>query len=323
VTSMSPKALFYSKEEFKHRHLVIAEAEGMEKAEYAIRSILSEGKLRHIVVENGVSRPVEKEGPMGLIITTTKIKVHSENETRMLTVFILDTPEQTRKVLMAMASESAKDFDYTAWHEFQKHLETCDNRVTIPFATALVALIPPLSVRLRRDVQQVLSLIKTHAILHQQNRERDEQGRIVATLDDYAAIYRLVADLISQGIEATVSDKMRETVEAVKTLTARHMGGVSYKAVSVFLGLDKSSAKRRCDDAIDRDYIRKNQTRKNQPAQLVMGEPMPDDTTILPTPETLQALFPEDTDSGCKVAREHDNDDNEAHIVPQQANNQF
>ena len=41
------------------------------------------------------------------------------------------------------------------------------------------------AVRLRRDFSVVLSLIKAHAILHQATRERDADGRIVATLADY------------------------------------------------------------------------------------------------------------------------------------------
>jgi hypothetical protein len=37
----------------------------------------------------------------------------------------------------------------------------------------------------------VLNLIKAHAILHQASRDRDDQGRIVATVDDYAIVREL------------------------------------------------------------------------------------------------------------------------------------
>src|SRR5918998_840407 len=42
-------------------------------------------------------------------------------------------------------------------------------------------------------------------------RGRDEQGRIVASIEDYAAVRRLVADLVSEGVEAAVPKTIRKT----------------------------------------------------------------------------------------------------------------
>jgi hypothetical protein len=50
----------------------------------------------------------------------------------------------------------------------------------------------------------VASLIRAHALLHQVTRERDAFGRIVATIEDYTAVRELVADLVAEGLEATV-----------------------------------------------------------------------------------------------------------------------
>ncbi len=41
--------------------------------------------------------------------------------------------------------------------------------------------------RVRRDLNTLLSLIQACAILHQAQRQRIEDGRIIATLDDYTA----------------------------------------------------------------------------------------------------------------------------------------
>ena len=72
--------------------------------------------------------------------------------------------------------------------------------------------------RLRRDFGSVLALIRAHAVLHQASRERDADGRIIATLDDYAVVRDLVADIIAEGVGATVSPAVRETVLAVGAL---------------------------------------------------------------------------------------------------------
>jgi hypothetical protein len=70
-----------------------------------------------------------------------------------------------------------------------------------PFAPALAEGIPPVAVRLRRDFGQVLNLVRAYAILHQATRARDGAGRILATLEDYAVVRELVADIISEGVE--------------------------------------------------------------------------------------------------------------------------
>ena len=77
---------------------------------------------------------------------------------------------------------------------------------------------PPVAVRLRRDFKTVLMLIRAHALLHQATRQKDEAGRIIATIEDYAAVRELVADLVAAGVEATVRPEVRETVAAVADL---------------------------------------------------------------------------------------------------------
>src|SRR5262249_59054413 len=94
--------------------------------------------------------------------------------------------------------------DYAPWHAMQVWLATGERRVTIPFAPMLAALIPPVAVRLRRDFKLLLTLIRAHALLHRATRDRDDQGRIIAAVADYAAVRVLVEKLFSDGIEATV-----------------------------------------------------------------------------------------------------------------------
>ena len=50
-----------------------------------------------------------------------------------------------------------------------------------------------------RDFGALLTLIRSHALLHQASRSRDQNGRVVATLDDYAVVHDLVADLLADA----------------------------------------------------------------------------------------------------------------------------
>jgi hypothetical protein len=233
VTAISDRALAYTEAELKHRFLVIFEAAGMmgEFASYLIRSLLSEGRLVYEVVESLPSalapRRIEKEGPTGLIVTTTAVRLHPENETRLLSLHVTDTRVQTRAVMRALANPTPPTFDSAPWIALQQWIARSEHRVVIPFAMALAERIPPVALRLRREFAQVLNLIRAHAILHQAARKRDVAGRIVATLDDYEVVRELLADIISEGVEATVSPAIRETVETIRRILASGSDEVS------------------------------------------------------------------------------------------------
>jgi hypothetical protein len=296
LSAMSERALAYSDELLQHRILVIYEAAGMggDFATYLMRSLLSEGKIRYETVEktkDGLRpRLIEREGPTGLLVTTTAISLHPENETRLLSLPVTDSQEQTRLVLSALADESGgPSADLAEWHALQDWLAGAERRVTIPYAKRLSDLIPPVAVRLRRDVGMVLNLIRTHAILHQARRERDAEGQIVATLSDYSTVRELVADLVSQGVGATVSQTIRETVKAVTDACASTGAStVSSSQVAAYLGLDKSVVSRRLSVCIEYGYVRNLETGKGKAYKLEVGDLMPYDQVILPTVDRLE-----------------------------------
>jgi hypothetical protein len=291
LTAMSERGLIFVDEGMSHRMLVVYEAAGMagDMQSYLLRSLLSEGRIRYqMAAKSGgeiKGRLVELEGPTGLIVTTTAVSLHPENETRLLSVTATDTHEQTRRVLAALADEEQERVDLAPWHALQRWLELGESRVTIPYAAALAELVPPVAVRLRRDFGAVLGLIRAHALLHQASRERDDRGRIIATLDDYAVVRQLVVDVVSEGVQATVKPEVRQAVETVASLAGDD--GATRKQLGLELELDPSAAGRRLQAASAAGYIRNLETSRDKPARWVPGDPLPDDMEILPTPDTL------------------------------------
>jgi hypothetical protein len=161
--------------------------------------------------------------------------------------------------------------------------------VTIPFSKVLAGMVPPVAVRLRRDFLAVLNLIRAHALLHQATRERDEKGRVVATVEgDYRVVRELAADLVAEGVDATVPQTMRETVEAVRKLVDDNGGAaVSLGTIAEELELDKSAASRRIRTAIAKGYVKNLEDRRGKPGRYVEGDPMPGDVVVLPMVEAL------------------------------------
>jgi hypothetical protein len=136
---------------------------------------------------------------------------------------------------------------------------------------------------LRRDFRAVLSLIRSHALLHQACRERDPAGRVIATTEDYATVRELVVDIVSEAVEATVPQTVRELVEAV----AASEEPLSVGQLAHLLNLDKSATSRRWQNARARGYLRNLEDRRGKPAQIVLGDPLPNEVDILPSLERL------------------------------------
>jgi len=310
LTAMSDRTLAYSEEPISHRFLVIYEAAGMsgEFATYLMRSLLSEGRVRYETVEKtseGIKpRLIEREGPTGLIVTTTAVKLHPENETRLLSLTVTDTQDQTKAVMAALAEGAGETGpNLERWHALQVWLESAEHGVSIPYAKILAELIPPVAVRLRRDFGAVLNLIRAHALLHQATRERDAEGRIVATIEgDYGAVRELVADLVSEGIEATVPKTVRETVVAVKRLRDDSKGEpITVAELARELKLDRSAVSRRVRSAKDRGYLRDLEENLHKPSRLVLRDDLPDDVQVLPRAGDVRASMQERASSNARL----------------------
>ncbi|RYF51184.1 MAG: hypothetical protein EOO38_03835 [Cytophagaceae bacterium] len=297
VSSMSERAMAYSEEPLVHRMLVVYEAAGMkgEMASYLIRSLLSEGRIRYETVEKTAEgmrpRLIEREGPTGLLVTTTDLNLHPENETRMFSLLATDNAEQTTAVMASMARKHAGrrtlSTDFGPWHAFQRCIARGEVEVAIPFAEAIAAGIHPVAVRLRRDFGALLHLVQAHAVLHRATRERDEQGRIIAEIADYSAIYTLLDPILADGLGTSVSSTMRETVQAVACIAAEH-GAASMTDVAGALSLDTSAASRRVHAAIKRGFLQNEELQPRRRARVVLDMALPTDRGILPLPASLQ-----------------------------------
>jgi DNA-binding Lrp family transcriptional regulator/5S rRNA maturation endonuclease (ribonuclease M5) len=317
ISSMSDKALFYTEETFEHRFLIICEAVGLssEFISYLIRILLSEGHIKHMTVEStehgNQGKFLEKKGPTGFITTTTKIQLHPENETRLRSIDISDDPDQTKQIFIRIAQNAMGGGEITPVPEefidYQLWLEKLGNKkVVIPYARILAERTKPSSVRLRRDFSAVLNMIKVIAIIYQQQRQVNANGCIIATLDDYRLTYDLLSKRINEGAESSIKPIIRETVAAVEKLINSDNSGlvssmidkngdrrvyVDNKTLADVLGLDTSSTSRRVTQAIKLGFFENLETQRGKRSKIVLGKPMPDDHSILPTPEELKLIW--------------------------------
>jgi hypothetical protein len=267
-TSLSDKALIYYEDDFVHKILSMGEAAATEEQsfqDYLLRELITEGRLRYPVpqkVGNEIkTKMIEKEGPVSFLVTTTKNALYAENETRLLSLEIDDSESQTRKVLDKVAQvdglHDTVPVDYKPWQDFQRWLAAGECRAVVPFAAAMVELIPPVAVRLRRDVGQVIRAIKAHALLHRDQRDRDDGDQIIADIDrDYDTVRQLMNAIVAEGSGVAVNPAMTETIEAVSkaTIGMADNEGARPKDIAKLLKLDRSAAYRRLSAACDEGY---------------------------------------------------------------------
>jgi len=260
VRACSPRALIYNDHVFCHRTVVLTEADSLPDdgpAASAMRSLMSDRQMSYEVVEKGddgkhIIRRIDKPGPTGLITTSTR-PLGEQASTRVLSVCIPDTPDQTRLVLHAQADRSngaIRGCDFGPFVALQQWLVLAgERRVVIPFAHHLAEAMSVTAVRMRRDFGQLLTVIRTIAILHQRQRDRDHRGYIVATPNDYRQARWLLEEVFMTTVQEGITPAVRETVEAVARLSVDGWP-VSEQQLAEDLGLAKSTISYRVRRAI-------------------------------------------------------------------------
>jgi hypothetical protein len=235
LTSSSALSLVYDDRPLAHTVLFINEANQLQSDENSmfamlVRTLISEGRIVHQTTvedrDSPTGRRVERivrEGPITLIVTTTG-ELHAENETRMLSWHIGESHEQTSAVMASLAAHAAGGVavpaDLAIWHDLQRWIALGPNDAVIPFAQQIAAQIKPLMVRFRRDVGSLFNFIKASAILHQAQRQVDAQGRVVATIADYALAYPIFTKVMAQSSGKSVPDNVREVVKLIAELAS-------------------------------------------------------------------------------------------------------
>jgi hypothetical protein len=322
LTSSSALSLVYDDRPLAHTVLFINEANQLQSDENSmfamlVRTLTSEGRIVHqtTVEDRGspTGRRVERivrEGPITLVVTTTG-ELHAENETRMLSWYIGESHEQTSAVMAGLAAHAAGAVavpaDLAIWHDLQRWIALGPNDAVIPFAQQIAAQIKPLMVRFRRDVGSLFNFIKASAILHQAQRQVDAQGRVVATIADYALAYAIFTKVMAQSSGKSVPDNVREVVKLIAELasslptkptkgkfqrTATAGPGsevvISSEQIGNATGIGKSAAYRAIRAALDLGFLANKETRQGKSYRLTLKQGVDEaGAPLLPDPKTI------------------------------------
>jgi hypothetical protein len=304
LTSMSERALIYSERDFRHKTCVIFEAKGQENEllSYVIRTLISEGCIKYHTVEstpNGLrSREITKDGPINFVTTTTAPEIHAENETRIWSLLVDDSPKATRLVLKIQSLIAEGRFVQKDDPDLRTAITWLRSKgatkYVIPFAERLSRTMPDRPLRLRRDFPRLLQLIGLSAILHQRQRQIDGQGRVVATLADYGMCREIVGAVFTRGVLG-LSENTIELVRHLEEILRGKddmMATASYADVVGKTGKNKMYVSRWLRPALDLGVVENTSAgQKGKAAALKLGNYRLENYGGLPT---VEALLPGD-----------------------------
>ena len=143
--------------------------------------------------------------------------------------------------------------------------------------------------RIKRDLDQLISLIETHALLHCFDRDWIDDETVLATREDYEAVYRLTHRALAVALQESVEDSVKELVEAVTEVRAGPYNGVSQTDLAKRLNRDQYAISRTARDAIRLGYLKNNNPGQGRKAELVSGDLELPSGSVLPHPEELFA----------------------------------
>lgn len=300
-TSISPQALYYMKDlDLSHKVLIIFEANGSEKADYPIRSSISEGELRLLVTQKNQSTGkfesneivIPAKG-LSYVETTTRSKLNPENQTRLFDLYTDCSEEQTRKILKSKSKIIDKDkiaSENRIFKAMQLLLEPFE--VLIPYSEFLADCFPTNKVRTRRDFTRFINLIKAVCLLHQYQRDRTmKYGKeyIIATVTDYEIAYDIANVVLSQTLKE-ITPRQELILNTIKNIFPDSEFSISdLKELDELKNIPDSTL--RADvKKLSEAYLEWNGEKAKKSRFKLID--VPKDGLSLPTPEELESIYP-------------------------------
>lgn len=289
VSNASPKALIYeggmdAVDALKNKIVYVAEAsaiadkgDGENEFTGMLRTLISENHIYHRTVQTQDSGPpltivVIKNGPIAVIMTSARDNVEVEMFTRLLLSDADESGDQTRSIVanvLTNRTDGVADEKIAAWVDFQRWLEAgAPYDVFVPFLEAIRSALGKLPeatlLRFRRDITGFVRAIMASAILHIEQRQRDELGRIVAELSDYEIAHAAFDHDLGSLYARNVSPALKALVRVVEGMIEEEQKSkpdaddakVTYDDLTAALGISSNNtASRRLKDALRQKLI--------------------------------------------------------------------
>ena len=235
IEASTPAAWIYDETDISNKALYVKELDSVPQGDStiasAVRNGMSEGVLRYsTTVEDKIKgrKILHNDRKCKSIITTGTKTPEIQTSTRLL---LMDVDYSTDQIKLSMDMKSRfhaglfQTISPEVWKLYFEALEIKfpkDIEVSIPFSPKIAAAITNnadyLDERWNRDFDSLIAAIQSSAILHYLNRETDDKGRLIATLDDYEFVRNALWRSFQVSQKQGITDTQQEILEAIQKL---------------------------------------------------------------------------------------------------------
>jgi hypothetical protein len=304
----SPRSFVYDERDYRHRTLLLNEVDSFATARSKDGDNAGVGLLRTLADSNEVvyqytrkeedgrqrTEVIRKPGPTGVVFTGCH-DIDPELTNRCIVLSLDESREQTRAIKGATLKRAAGKYAgrpaLGSFHALQRFLQLgAPFRVLIPFAESLSVDGKGEGLRARRDVTTLIALISAHVLLQSGTRARAPDGALVASVDDYRAVFE-IAGAVFPAEDTGLTPKQREAVEAVRSL---HKDGqrITVKAVCEALGKSRNAANSLLAAGKRAGFLRRTDDGKQgTTAEWEPGDDLPTSTSWLRPPAEVAAMW--------------------------------
>jgi hypothetical protein len=268
ISSSSDTSWSYQGNNLEHRVVYIQEQNRATGNVHPARLLISENQLTRMVsVRSGqgfITKKSITKGPVACISTTTKDRLEIDDETRHLSIWVDDSPEQTRRIVQSQLHPSVKitDDELLIWHELQNLLK---ERAKVPiefgaWSKQLGDQVWTGDVRVRRYFEAFMEVCRTVALVRSfrlREQQLMERGKLEVDFTDFAIANAIVDSALSQSL-AYGDEEDRQIHESLAEISQKKKGApVEAAELAKKMGISKDRTYARLRAAVERGAVRR------------------------------------------------------------------
>jgi energy-coupling factor transporter ATP-binding protein EcfA2 len=273
MTRVTSKSFYhYTKNDLVNKLMLIQDYDGLdEEAQYAFRELQSAGNISSSTTykdRNGnlISMVKTVKSHFASLLATTKAEVYYDNMSRSVIIGVDETEAQTTRIIRHQNKKLAGIIDEKEERkakEFLQNLIRCIKPMEVVNPYADKVQLPMEAKMLRRLNSHYQAFVKQITILHQYQRKKDEQGRLVAKPQDLQIACDILFDAIMLKVDELDSslrqffDRMKVYVQkaAGKTKTQEYV--FTQRDVRIALNIPKATCFRYMEDLELLEYLQR------------------------------------------------------------------
>jgi len=181
--------------------------------------VYASGGTHTTVVKDQVAVDIEIVGKAVIILTSASANPHCELIRRFMVVNLTESEDQTKEIMKRWGEHNEagevpkEENDY---HDALKYI--LPKKVKVPFARRAAELMPSGHIHMRTHFPRFMDFVKASAVLHQWQRETDEQDHLLAEQADYEVAKQIMLATSSNELMIPLTQNQNEVIGILKEL---------------------------------------------------------------------------------------------------------